>query len=124
MILEKIYTKEVMHIVVRSIFSLGNLLKDNRSFTLDLFAVEIRIEENIGQQIACQRQIFIKHLGVVAGVFLGSKGVQQAAHGIHLFGDLRRCACRRSLEKQMFDEMGYAILIRQLMAGTILNPNS
>src|SRR4030095_10622979 len=78
-ILEKIQTKEVVHIVVRSIFGLGNLLKNNRSFPLDLVAVKIRMKKNIGQQIDRQRQIFIKHFGVIAGVLFGSTGHEQTS---------------------------------------------
>src|SRR5258706_10731881 len=48
MIIEKIQTKQIVNVVVRGVFRLGNLLEDHRTLALDLFGIESRVEEDIG----------------------------------------------------------------------------
>ena len=49
MILEKVKTEKIMDVIVRRIFRLGDFLEDDRSFALDLVAIENRMEKNVGQ---------------------------------------------------------------------------
>ena len=95
MIFEEVDTEKIMDIIVRGVFRLGDFLQDHRALALDLLGVETRMEKNIAEQVDRQRQVFVENLGVVAGMLFGSKSVDHAADGVHLFGDLRRrCAAR------------------------------
>ena len=124
MVLEKIDTEKIVNVIVRGIFRLGNLLQDHRALALDFLGIETRVEKNIAEQIDRQRQVLVENLGVVAGMFFGGKGVDHAADGVHLLGDLRRAAPLRALEKQMLDEVGNAVLGVAFMARAVLDPNA
>ncbi len=124
MIPEEVEVKKIVDIIIRSVFRLRDFLENHGALALDLFGVETGMQENIAQQIDGQGQILVQHFGVVAGVLFGGKGVDNAAHGVHLFGDLRRAATLGALEKQMLDEVGDTILGRAFMTRAILDPDA
>ena len=95
---EKVQPEQIVHVIVGRIFRLRNLLQDHRSLALDLVRVEGRMKKNVGQKIDRKRQVFVQNLGVIAGVLLGGECVDDAAHGVHFFGDLRRAAPFRAFE--------------------------
>ena len=49
-------------------------------------------------------------------------GVEIAAHGVHLLGDLPGAAPGRTLEGQMLDEVGKAVLLRIFQDGARPHP--
>src|SRR6185295_13805460 len=116
MILEEIDAEKIMDVIVRGVLRLRDLLQDYRSFALDFLGIETGVEKDIAEQIDGQRQILVKNLGVIAGVFFGRKGIDHAADSIHLFGDLRRGAPLGALEEQMLDKVGNAVLGFAFMA--------
>src|ERR687891_420014 len=124
MILKKIEAKKIVDIIVRSIFRLGNLLQDHRSFALDLFPFEFRMKKDVGQQIDSERQVFVEDLGVIASMLFGREGIEDPSHRIHLLRNLRGRTPVRSFEKEMLYEVGDAILVMCLVTGTVFHPNS
>ena len=49
MILEKVKAEKIMDVIVRRIFRLRDLLKDNGPFAFDLVAIENRMKKNVCQ---------------------------------------------------------------------------
>ena len=49
MILEEVEAEEVVDVIVRGIFRLGDFLEDDRPFALDLVGIENRMEKNVRQ---------------------------------------------------------------------------
>src|SRR3989338_3748330 len=82
------------------------------------------MEENVGQQIDRQRQVLVKHLGVVTGVFLGSKGIQHAADRVHFLRDAGGTALFGSFEEKVLDEMRNPVLVARLVTRPVLYPDS
>ena len=72
-----------------------DLFEDHLLLALDVLVGELRMQDDVGQQVDRQRQVLVEHLDVVAGVFLRGEGVELAADRIDLLGDvLGRCGCR------------------------------
>ncbi|MNQ92021.1 hypothetical protein D3C85_1074250 [compost metagenome] len=68
--------------------------------------------------------MLIKHLCIIAGIFLGCKGIHIAANRIELFRDILSVIAIRSLEQHMFNEMRYPVDLKTLITGSGLNPNA
>ena len=47
MILEEIDAEQIVDVIVRRIFRLGDLLQNHRALALDLLGIETRMEKNI-----------------------------------------------------------------------------
>ncbi len=122
MIPEEIEIEKIVHVVVRGVFGLGDFLQNDGSLPLDFFPIEDRIEKNVGQKIDGQGQMLVEDLGVVAGVFLSRKGIQDSPHGIDLLGDPGGAALFGPFEKQVLDEVGDPALVALLVARSILDP--
>src|SRR5687768_16334900 len=124
MIFEKIQVEKIVHVVIRRVFGLRDLLQNDGSLALDLFGIETGVQKDITQEIDRQRQILVEHLGVIASILFGGKRIDDAADGVHLFGDLRRAAALGTLEQQVLDEVGNAVFSFAFMARAVLHPDA
>src|SRR4029077_5456837 len=124
MVVIEIHTEKIVDVIIRSIFGLRNLLKNDRSFPLNLLAVKNRMEKNVGQEIHRQRQILVQHFGVITGVLLRRKRVEHSSYRIHLLRDLGCGPSLRALEKQMLNKVGNPVLLGRFVAGAVLHPNT
>jgi hypothetical protein len=95
--------------VVRGVLGLADLLQHDRPLAVQFGAVEGRVHHHIADDIHSQRQILLQHLGVIGGVLARRIGVERAADGLDLLGDVLRAAPRRAFEQHMLDQMGDAV---------------
>src|SRR6185295_472236 len=84
--------EEIVDELVRRVLALQDLLQDDGALAIDLLWIETRVQENVGQDILGDVQMLAEDLGVVTGVFFAGEGVDEAADGVDLLGDLRRAA--------------------------------
>ena len=106
--------QQLVHQVLRGVLGHGDLLDHHALLLLHLRRVEGRMHRQIGDHIHRQGQVLVHHLGVKAGAFLGGKGVQLAAHRVHLLGDLPGRALLGALEHHVLQKVAHARLLRRL----------
>ena len=94
-----------MDVVVGRVLDLRDLLQDDRALAVDLVLGEARVQEDVGEQVERERQVLAQHLRVVAGVLLAGEGVEHAADGVDLLGDLRRRPPLGPLEEEVLEEV-------------------
>ncbi len=114
--------KEIAEQLIGLIFALGDLLGDGRAFVFDLFVWKAGVEEDIGEQVKGERQVFAQAAGVVADVLFASKGVERAADRVDVLRDLGGAAPCRAFEEEVFQEVGDAVLVVRFIARAALNP--
>ena len=102
----------------------GDLLEHDIPLDGDIAGVTHAVEDDIGNQIDGQFEILVKHMRVVAGVFLGGERVQFAADGVNRLRDLDRTAGRGGLEEQVLQEVRGAGNGRALIARTDVDPDA
>ena len=113
----------VYHVLGR-ILSHGDLLQHHALFLFQFHGVELRRSDEVGKHVDGQRQVFIHHLGVKAGAFLGGKGVELPAHGVHFLGDLAGGALLRALEGHVLKEVADAGLRGDLILRARAQPQA
>ena len=69
-----------------------------------------------GSQLKAARQIFIHDFIMKADNLAPGEGVQIAAQGVRLFGNLQGRALARAFEKRVFEEMGQPVLLGGFVA--------
>ena len=100
--------EQVMDQIIRLVVAPLDLFQDDVEFAPHLLRVEGGVQEHIAQHIHGQWDVFREDTGVIAGVFFGREGVDVAADGVDLVGDLLGVPGRRPLEQHMFDDVGDA----------------
>ena len=99
--LKKTLARDIRRVVVGH----GQLFQDHAAFVLELFRVDQRRGEHVGDDLDGHRQIAVAHLGVIAGVFLRSARVVLAADGVETHGDVQGAARRGAFEQQVLEEV-------------------
>ena len=105
------------HQILRGVLVHSDLFQNDPSFGLYVGLIEVGVEEHIAQNIQCLRQVPIQTAGVKAGVFFGGVGVDLAADGIHVFGQLGSSAALSALEKHMLNKVGRTVFLWGFVAG-------
>src|SRR5258708_40232821 len=124
MALPEMEIEKIVDKIVGRVFRLRNLLQHDLTLAIDLGRREGGIEKDIGKQIGCHLEVFAEHFGVVAGVLLAGKSIEDAADRVDRFGDLSGGARSGALEEQMFDKVRNAVLRSFLIARAVLDPDS
>src|SRR5208337_2174034 len=81
-------------------------------------------QNQVGEHIEGDGQMFVEHLGVEADLFLGGESVQHAADGIHFAGDILGGTPVGAFEDHVLQEMGQAVLGRDFAAGAVADPDA
>ncbi len=110
--------------VVGRIQRLPDFLQDDMALGLDLFGVEHRVQNDIGNHIQRQRHIGRQDAGVIGCHLAAGIGVDIAAHILDLFGDAQGTAPLGALEGHMFKEMRDAVLFGPLVPPAGRHPNT
>ena len=82
------------------------------------------MQDEVGENIERDRNMFVEHFDVEADAFLGGEGVHVAADGIDLAGDLFGGAVLGAFEDHVLDEVGDAVRLRRLVARAGFEPNA
>jgi hypothetical protein len=116
--------EEVVDVIVRGILALQDLLHDDGALAFDLFGIEARVHQNIGQDVLGERQVLGEDLGVVAGALLTGEGVEVTADAFELLGDLHRGTAFGAFEEEMLEVVRDPGLLARLVARAVLYPNA
>ena len=82
------------------------------------------MEKYVSEQIDGFGEGITEHFCIEAQIFPAGKRIEDTAHGIDLAGDVQCGTLCSSLEQQMFNEMGYPVLIPPVVTGTVRNPDT
>ena len=99
--------------VVRRVVGLADLLQDDAALALQLLGVEGGVGQDVADDVGGQRRVLLQHLDVVGGLLARGVGVEVAADGFDLLGDLRGGAAFGALEGHVFEEVGDAVFLRR-----------
>jgi len=99
------FLEPVEHQIVRRIFGRTDLLHDDVLLALELFRIECRVRENVGQHVDRERHIRLEHACEVAGRFDARCRVEIAADGLDCFGNLARGPAFCALERHVFEKV-------------------
>ncbi len=103
--------------VIRRVVGLADLLQDHAALALQLLRLEGGVGQDVADDVGGQRGVFFQDLGVVGGLLAGGVGVEMAADGFDLFGDLGGRAAFGTFEGHVLEEMRDPVLRLGLVAG-------
>ena len=115
MVFPEALREELVDQIVGGVLDHLDLFDDDLLLALDIVAREGRIPHDVGQDVERERQMLVEHLDVVAGVFLGGKGVELSADGVDRLCDVFRRTGRCPLEQHVLDEVRDATSLRRLV---------
>jgi hypothetical protein len=97
--------EEIVDHVVGRVLHHPELLEDDRLLTLDVPAVEPRMEEDVGQEVGGERQVVVQHRHVEAGVLLRGERVHLTADRVDSAGNVLGRPGLGPLEDEVLDEV-------------------
>ena len=80
--------------------------------------------ENVGKHVERQRHVGLEHARIIGGALGAGRGIEIAAHGLDLLGDLPGGASPRALERHVFEEMRNAVLVAPFVAAAGIDPHA
>ena len=101
-----------------------DLLQNDAPLTLHVGLGKGAVKEHIAEDAQRFAEMGVQTAAVETGEFLGGKGVDLAANGVHALCQLSGGAGRGALEEHMLDEMGRAALGGLLLPGTGGDPDA
>src|SRR3990172_2762102 len=116
--------EEVMDVIIRGILHHADLLEHHLAFLLQFFRVKYGIQEYVGQKVHSHGKVFLKDLGVKAGIFPVCERIQYPPHRVHLLGDVHGRAPFSPFKKHMLYEVGDPVYLLILMACPCVDPYS
>ena len=117
MIVKIRFGQQVVHQILRRILHHVDLFEHHAFFLLHFPFIQRSMKHHITQQIQRLRQLFIRHPRMITCAFFRCKRIQNAAHAVHLCGNLLRRAALCAFEKHMLYKMRNAALLRQHFVG-------
>jgi hypothetical protein len=112
------------HEIVGRIFGGADLLHDHVLLALQLLRIERRIGQDVGENVERERHVGREHARVIGRALDTGRGVEVAADGLDLLGDLAGGSPRGALEGHMLQEMGDAMLVGALIAAATAGPDA
>ena len=101
-----------------------DLFENDFFLFLDVVLGHQRIADQVGENFDRERQVLIEHLEVIAGVFLGGKGIDLPADRIHLLRDFFRRPGGRALEEHVLDKVRDAHAFRRFVPRAARQPDA
>ena len=81
--------------IVRRVGDGADLLDDDVLLARQFHAVERGLGQNVGQHVERERHVVLEHARIIGGAFRAGRGVEIAADGLDLLGDLASAERRR-----------------------------
>ena len=91
---------------------------------LELVCIELRIGQDVGQDVDGQRHVVAEHARVIGGGFDAGRGVDLAADILDFGGDLEGAAPAGALERHVLEQMRHAVLVVAFVAGSGFDPDA
>ncbi len=90
-----------------------DLFEDDALFAFEVGLGELGVQDEVGEDVEGGRHVLVEHLDVEADGLLAGEGVEVAADGVDLAGDVLRGAGGGALEDHVLDEVGEAVFRRR-----------
>jgi hypothetical protein len=110
--------------VVRRVDGLADLLQHHGPFAHQLLRVELRVLQDVGDQVEGERGILGQNLGIESRGLAPGIGVEVAADRLDLLGDVARATPRRALEGHVLEQMRHAVDLGRLVARADPDPGA
>ena len=110
--------------VVRVVARGPDLLDDDLLLAVELGLVEQRVLEDVGEDVAGKRHVFLEHAGEIAGVLDRSRRIEVAADSRDGLGDGEGAARRCALESHVLEDVADAVLGQRFAARAGLHPDA
>ena len=88
----------------------ADLLDDHLLLAIELVLFELRVLQDIGEDIGGERHVFLQHAGEVAGVLHRGRRIEVATDILDGRGNLQRVARLGALEGHVLEHMRDAVL--------------
>ncbi len=124
LVLEEALGEDLVHQVVGVVLVHLDLFEDDALFAGEVVCVEDRVENEVRKYIECCCNMLVQDLDIEADGLFAGEGVEIAADGVHLAGDLLRGAGGGALEYHVLDEVGDAVDLGGLVAGAGTEPDA
>ena len=116
--------EQLMHHILGGVLLHGDLLQDDAALLVQLPFIQGGVQGHVAEDVHRQGQILVNHLGVEAGAILARKGVELAAHRVHLLGNLPGIALLRPLKNHVLQKVRKPILPGLLHHGAHPQPHA
>ena len=124
MVFPEALREQLVHEVVGRVLDHLDLFEHDLLLALDIAGTERRIQHDVRQHVHRQRQVFVEHLDVVAGVFLRGERIELPADRINRLRDVLGGPRRRPLEQHMLDEVGDAAALGRFVPRAARQPDT
>jgi hypothetical protein len=101
-----------------------DFFEDDLALFFLVLGIELGAKNEVGENVERNGEMRVEDLGVEADLFLGGKGVEHAADGIHFAGNVFGGAALRAFKDHVLQKMGRAIFGGRFPAGAVANPDA
>ena len=115
---------EVEYQVIRRILHRGDLLQDNLPFQGQISLPEEGMQNQVGQNLQREREVFVQHPGLEGGMLPGCVSIQGAAQAFQGQGDLLRRPVPGSLEHHVLQQVAGPHDLLGLVGRTLPDPHA
>src|SRR5208283_4039860 len=123
-VLPEIMSEDFVDEVVGIVLVHFDLFEDDAAFAGYVLGGECGMKHQVGENLKRNWNVFVEHLDAEADALFGGEGVHVAADAVDLAGNLLGGAVLGAFEDHVLDEVGDAVDLRGLVAGTGLEPNA
>jgi len=114
--------------IVEKIFGVVHVhldfFEDDLAFLADVLGIELGTENEIGDDVKGDGEMFVEDLGVETNLLFRGERVEHAADGVHFARDGFGGAALGAFENHVLDEMREAVFFRHFTARAVANPNA
>ena len=108
--------------IVGRVVGLPDLLQNDGPFAFEFGRIEGRVQQDIRENVECERQILLQDLRVIRRAFARGIGIEVAPDGLDLLGDRAGAAPLGALERHVFEKMRDAVDFRRLVPCADIDP--
>ena len=122
--LPEVLGEELVDEVVGVVLVHLDLFEDDALLAGDVLGGEGGVEDEVGEEVECGGDVLVEDLDVEADGLFAGEGVEVAADGVDLAGELLGGAGGGALEDHVLDEVGDAVEGGGLVAGAGVDPDA
>ena len=116
--------EELKYMVIRSVFTSGNLLYHYFTLRINSILQEERRCDHVSKNLKNAWKLVVYKTRVIAGIFLRRKGILLSTKRLKALRDGKGITLFGPLEHHMLNKMGYALLFVTLVARANLKPDT
>lgn len=109
--------------LLKLLIDLFLLPENNAALPLNGRILELRVLQNVADDVHGHRDVFAEAFGVVNGLLAGGVGIKMSANIFDLYFERVLCPSAGSLESHMFKEVSGTVRLVGFCPGTRVNPH-